>query len=406
LDLSAARHLFPATEEVTFLDAAAVSLVPTTAQRELAAFVEGCVHPQARDASQHHIWMDRQRERAVREAARLLNCSESQIALVESTTHGLNITAQSLPLQEGDGVLIADTEFLQVAIPWRMKEAHGGGLRVTPVRSGEGGVLTTDDFAAAMGPETRAICVSSVQWCSGYRVDLGGLGDLCRERGVFLVVDAIQEMGACTIDLAETPVDVLVAGGHKWLNSPFGCGVMYLSPDLLERLEPPAYGYLALNEPPGGWGEYFRTPSISPYSDWDFQGTAKRFEIAGTSNYPGAIGLGASLSLINEIGIGRIHEHILALTDRLHDELRRLGLRVISRREPESSRSGITVFSTGSPEDDRRVLAALLERRVLVAIRYTSGVGGIRVSTHFFNDGSDLDRLVEGLEEGLALLAR
>lgn len=400
MSLEAARRLFPAVEDVTFLDAAAVSLVPTTAQEDMEEFLRLCVRPVARDASQHHIWMDRQRERAVDEAARLLNCPPREIALVESTTHGLNIAAQSLPLRAGDRVLIADTEFLQVAIPWKMMEA-GAGIEIVPVRSGPDGVLLVEDFAAAMDDRTRVLCVSSVQWSSGYRVDLAALGDLCRERGVFLVVDAIQELGACRMDLARTPVDMLVAGGHKWLNAPFGCGVMYVSPELLERLEPPGYGYLALEEPAGGWGEYFRTPSISPFSEWTFQHGAKRFEIAGTSNYPGAIGLGASLALVNDLGIAAVHDHILRLTDRLHEELGDLGVHVVSQREPASVRSGITVFDLGSVEENRRILQALLDERVLVAMRYTSGVGGIRVSTHYFNDEDDILRLTEILRSSL-----
>jgi cysteine desulfurase / selenocysteine lyase len=397
LDVESARRLFPATEQMTFLDAAAVSLIPTRAQEELEGFLRVCVRPEARDASQHHIWMDRQRERAGQEAARLLRCSQEEIALVESTTHGLNIAAASLPLSAGDRVLVADTEFLQVAIPWKMRE-DTLGLEIVPVRSREEGVLTVEDFAAVMDERTRVVCVSSVQWSSGYRLDLAALGRHCREHGVYLVVDAIQEMGACSIDLSTTPVDILVAGGHKWLNAPFGCGVLYVPRPLQEVLQPPSHGYLALLDPPGGWAEYFRTPSITPYSDWHFQPSAKRFEIAGTANYPGAIGLGASLALINELGIEQIHQHILHLTDLLHDGLARLGVHVVSKREPAAVRSGITVFTAGDVRENGRVLEALLEQRILVAMRYTSGVGGIRVSTHFFNDARDVERLLEALE--------
>ncbi len=73
--------------------------------------------------------------RAIEEAAVLLNAEEDQIALVESTTHGLNIAANAIPLRPGDRVLIADTEYLQVSIPWKMKEASVG-VELVPVPTG------------------------------------------------------------------------------------------------------------------------------------------------------------------------------------------------------------------------------------------------------------------------------
>lgn len=391
-----ARATFPALGDRIFLDAACVSLIAQPVYDEIRQFLDICLSPDAADASQHHIAMDKARPRTVAEAARLINADPSRVALVESTSHGLNIVANALPLRAGDKVLIADTEFLQVAIPWQVR-AKRDGIEIVPVRTHDEGVVTPDDFAHAMDPRTRVVCVSSVQWNTGWRIDIGALGELCRARGIYLIVDAIQELGACPIDVTADPVDALVAGGHKWLNAPFGCGVLYLGPRILDELEPAGYGYLAVTEPDGGWDEYFRTPSISPYAERSFVRGAKRFEIGGTSNYPGAIGLGASIRQINQIGPAAIHAHILRLTDRLHDGLARAGARVITPREPVSGRSGITTFTCGDPARDRAHVDRLLARRVFVSIRYTSGVGGIRVSTHFFNNESDTDALVENL---------
>jgi selenocysteine lyase/cysteine desulfurase len=387
-----ARATFPALTSRTFLDAACVSIIAQPVYDEVRRFLDVCLVPEAQDASLHHVAMDQARERTTAEAARLLNADASSVALVESTTHGLNLVASVLPLGSGDRVLVADSEFLQVAIAWQT-QASKVGLEVVPVRTRDGAV-TPDDFARAMDARTRVVCVSSVQWHSGYRVDLPALSDLCRGRGVYLVVDAIQELGGGPVDVRATPVDALVAGGHKWLNAPFGCGVLYLAPPLVAGLEAPSLGYLAVTEPPGGWSEYFRTPSISPFDQRTFLQTARRFETGGTSNYPGAIGLGASIAQINAIGLETIRAHILRLTDRLHDELPRMGLRVISAREPESARSGITTFTTGDPVLDRALLQRFLAQRILVSIRYTAGVGGIRVSTHFFNSHEDVHRLL------------
>jgi len=391
-----ARDSFPGLKDKIFLDAAALSVTPVQARDAIGEFLDLAVYADAEDASQLHIAMDCIRKRPLTEAATLLGAPARNLALIESTSHGLNIAAAALPMQAGDEVLVADTEFLQVSIPWATMR-DPAGVKITPVHSHDGGVLTPEDFEAAMGPKTRVVCVSSVQWCSGYRLDIAGISELCRARRIWLVVDAIQEMGAMEIDLSTQHADFLMAGGHKWLNAPFGCGIMFVGDRALAELEPPSYGYLALAAPEAGWGEYFRTPDISPYREFSFPEQAKRFEIAGTSNYPGAAGLGGSLALLNEVGIKNVEQHIRGLTDLLHDELGELGAQVISKRDP-ACRSGITVFRIhDDPAEDLRLLNSILAEKILTSIRYTSGIGGFRVSTHYFNNEDDVRALCEAL---------
>ena len=168
----------------------------------------------------------------------------------------------------------------------------------------------------------------------------------------------------------------------------------------------PSWGYLGLDPPEGGWGHYFATPDTTPVRIYDFPTTAKSLEINGTANYPGAVGLGASLALINELGIEAIEKHLLGLTDRLHEELPRLGVRVVSRPEREA-RSGITTFEVSDDvHENEAFLQALLDERVYVAMRYTSRVGGIRISTHLYNDHEDLDRLLETMARLLGRTTR
>lgn len=389
------RRSFPAAGDRTFLDAACVSLAPRQAAEAIADFVELATTCPARDASALHIAMDERRRATVPLAARLLDAPEDQIALVESTTHGLNVAAAALPLGEGDEVLVPDTEFLQVAIPW-MKRAERAGIVVRPVRHHDGR-LAVDRFEEAWTPRTRVVCVSSVQWASGFRVDVAELHRLCRERDAWLVVDAVQELGAMVVRVNDRPADVVVAGGHKWLNAPFGCGVLYLSERFLAETEPVWWGYLALEEPEGGWPQYFRTPSITPFREYRFPKTAHSHEIGGTSNYPGAVGLGASIGLLLDVGVDAVEAHVRRLTDRLHAGLADLGVRVVTDPRPEA-RSGITVFRTSDdPEDEQRLLEALLDERIYVSVRYTAGVGGIRVSTHLYNTADDVDRLLAAI---------
>lgn len=391
------RHQFPALEHKVFLDAACVSIAPRAAVEAMSAFLEAAMHCPARSATDHHIAMDQAREAARPEAARLINAAPEEIALVESTTHALVIAARALPIEPGDNLLVPDLEFLQVPLAWR--QAPRGQAPEIRVVANVSGTLPVRAFADRMDERTRAVVVSSVQWSNGVRVDLAGLGALCRARGVYLVVDAIQQLGAVRLDVTETPVDIIACGGHKWLNAPFGAGFMYIRRGVWDRLSPPLSGYLAVTPPAGGWGAYFQTPSITPLQPVSFWADARRFETGGTSNYPGAIGLAAALRLINDLGTSRIDAYVRSLTDHLIRGLKALHVELVTPTAPEL-RSGIVTFRAGSTADsDVALMEYLLDRRILVSVRYTSGVGGVRVSCHFFNSIGDLDQLLNAIED-------
>lgn len=397
MDIAAARALFPGTRNQVFLDAACVSLLPAPAEEALSRLGQELLLCPARDASAHHIALDQTADQPRREAARLIGARPQDIALVESTTHGLQAIAAAVPLGQGDRVLVGDTEFLGLAVPWLpRRERDGFHIDVVPSRAGR---LLVEDFARAAGPRTRLILLSSVQWNNGFRADLAAFSELARARDMVLVVDAIQQLGAVPLDVAQTPVDFLVCGGHKWLNAPVGRGFLYVQPRWVERLTPPAWGYLNVPPPPEGWAEYFATPSIPAVRDYEFVAEARRFEIGGTANYPGNVALGAALALINDLGRDAIFAHIFGLTERLLQGLERAGVSLVSPPEP-AARSGIVTFTLGAgPGRDTECLHFLWDRRILISQRYTAGIGGLRVSVHFFNNAADIDRLVEAVGE-------
>jgi len=394
VNLAAIREEFPALREKTFLDAACVSIAPRCAVAAIEHFLQRALTCPEASATLNHIAMDSERAAARPVVAQLINAAEDEIALVESTSHGLAIAAQAIPLEHGDQVLLGAPEFMEVAVPWcQLRNQIGLDLRVVPHRDGR---LLVNDFAAAMTPRTRLVVVSSVQWSHGYRLDMAALSSMCRQRGVWLVADVIQQLGAVPFDVQAAPVDAAVCGGHKWLNAPFGCGFLYLRRERMPELRPPIAGYLAVETPEGGWGNYFQTPSIQPVREYRFVNAARRYESGGTANYPGAIGLAASVRMILELGPSRIAEHVWTLGDSLIAGLDRLGVQVVTPPGREE-RAGIVTFSLGGPERNVALMEHLLARRVLVSVRYTAGVGGVRVACHFFNNEDDIGRLLEGV---------
>jgi len=396
LDTELVRSQFPGAEDKTYLDAACVSIAPQRAREAVADFADRALLCPAGSATEHHLAMDELRQQAIPQVAELLSANPTDVALVESTTHGLNIAARGLGLPSEAEILVCDMEFLQSPIPWIME-----GYRVVSVPS-PGGRVLPEHFEALLTSNTKAIVLSSTQWNNGFRADLKEFSDLCHRHGLLLVVDAVQELGAMKVDVNEVGVDVLTAGGHKWLNSPFGCGLLYVSPDVRERMVSPSWGYLNLNDPEGGWGNYFSTPEIRAVrgaDEYSFMTSAKRLETGGTSNYPGAIGLAESIRLVNELGTAAIERHILGLTDVLIDGLHGLGVQVVTVSE-KKHRSGIVSFRFYEDINaERDLVARLHQQRIFVSIRFTGNVGGIRVSSHYFNTNDDLQKLLDALKE-------
>jgi cysteine desulfurase/selenocysteine lyase len=395
MNFEQARSEFPIMKEKVFMDAACVSVAPQRTVKAVKDFADYTATCPEESSSAHHVAMDMMRKKAYDEVVKLIKADPDEIALVESTTHGLNIAATSIVLPPGSKVLICDLEFLQVAIPWSMQKERGIEIEVIKNRDGR---ILVEDFEKAMNDKVKMVVISSVQWCNGWLVDLKALGELCKKRGVYLVVDAIHQVGAVNLDLSQTHVDILTAGGHKWLNSPYGCGFLYVNKEMVKNLKPRFWGYLNLGEPEGGWPAYFGTPSISPVRDWDFVETAKKFEIGGTSNYAGTIALGESLTLFNELGIENIEKYNVKLADYLIEGLKDVGATVITRPDPEH-RSALVVFrSYEDIKEENKLMDELHKNHMYVAMRFTSNVGGIRVSCHFFNNKSDVDALLAQLK--------
>ena len=396
---------FPALDkDLTFLDAACVSLIPQRTVRVMHEFIEYSARNDEINSSEHHINMDHKRDKAYKEAAKLLNADLEEIALVESTSHGLNIAATSLEVKPGENILTTNLEFIQVALPWCVKrEKEGIEIKVVKAKDNR---FTVEDFAKAADNKTRIIVISSVEWCNGWRMDLKSIGDFCKQKGIYLVVDSVQELGVRNMDTKSFHVDILTAGGHKWLNSPFGTGVMYINKDLLGKIDPVFWGYLNSEAPAEGWGAYWENPGSQAVNNWKFVKTARRFEIGGTSNYPGAIALGESLGLVNELGIKNIEEHVLDLGDYCMKKMEELGGTIITHKERDR-RAGIVIFRLyNDTKKDLEILKKLHAKRVLIAQRFTDYVGGFRVSCQYYNMEKDIDVLADTLKPIIAEMGK
>jgi cysteine desulfurase/selenocysteine lyase len=374
LDPTPYRGLFPITERCAFFNHAGVSPLNTRAVEAMNAFNQrSAAEPFAQVYEDAGAALLDLRQRL----AALINArSADEIVLMQNTAMGINTAALSLPLRPGDNVLVLDGDYPANIYPW-MNLAHRGVL--TKVVPSHDGGLNLDLLVSRMDNHTRAVAMSTVVFATGFCNNLIALGQLCKERGIFFVVDGIQSLGALPFDVRAANVDFLACGSQKWLLGPPGGGFLYVRRELLDELAP---------------GAYVGTSSVvdaANFLDYNFtlQPTAERF-LLGSQNFIGMIGLHECIALIQEIGIEPISQRVLALAGTAIAALHERGYRV-SVPAPEQ-RSGIVIAEVDDPE----AVSARLKAAGIISIPRGKGV---RFAPHFYNTEAEILRAVETLDQ-------
>ena len=359
---------FPVTKRLTYLNHAAVAPLCRPAAEAMKRLADDALH----HGSLHYDqWMAAYQGLRTA-AARLINASPGEIAIVKNTSEGIATVALGLDWKPGDRVVVFQEEFPANYFPWLRLENRG--LRITRLSLYD----PLDRIAEAIRG-ARLLAISYVNYLSGYRVDLDALGRLCRERDCFFFVDAIQGMGAFPIDVERSHIDALSADGHKWMLGPEGNGVLYVRKDRLDQIEPVEFGWTNA----AGYADY-SSRDMAPRPD------AGRYE-CGTLNTIGCFGQRAAIEFLLETGIDRITRAVEHLAECIERGVRARGYEVLAERTPETG-SGIVSFR--HPQvDAREIVAKLGEARITAAPRQ----GWIRTSPHFYIDPAEIDRMLDVL---------
>jgi len=313
-------------------------------------------------------------------AAGLLECDPDEIALVPNTSSGLHLVADGLQWRAGDEVVLFDRDFPANVQPWRRLAGRGVRLRWVPMRDGG---YHLDDVSAAIGPATRLVAASHVNFATGFRLDLDALCALAAPHGALVCVDAVQSVGTMPLSLASTPVDFLAAGGHKWLCAPPGTGVFFCRRGRLDELR---WG-------PAGWYGFHGATDMLVKGEGHFRydlplrPAARRFE-GGMANFIGLVGLAAALRELRGVGLEAVATRIGTLTGRLREGVADLGYRVLC----PAARSGIVSFCHPSLRAE-----VLVKRLAESGCHLSAPDGKLRASPHCWTEDGDVDQLLEKL---------
>ncbi|MES0325064.1 MAG: aminotransferase class V-fold PLP-dependent enzyme [Candidatus Bathyarchaeia archaeon] len=384
MDISKVRKDFPVLETQAYLNSAATGPLLSHVKEAVVGWWD------AREGLQY---VDLPNARG--EVANLIHCDEKSVALVHRASQGVNIVAGLVQPRKGDNIVLTDLSYPSSVYPWVGYQ----GVEIRRI-SNRDGVIDLSDFEEVIDDETKIVCLNRVEWTSGLRHDVKTITETAHDHGALVLDDAFQAVGAVDVDVSKEDVDFLVFGGEKWMCSSGRAAALYVNPRHVEEYEPSYRFYWRVYEN----FQWSYAPWDKPVHDniesWSgpLVKTAERFD-PGCVGEDAQCGFHASLKYFNELGIDGIEKRVLGLSEYLIDGLKDLGLKVNTPHEKEK-RAGIVTYTMDRYDDNAASYEAMKKEGVMVAHRYTGGVGGIRVSPHFFNTEEEIDRVL-GIQKNI-----
>lgn len=380
IDLNELRRTeFPWTTrgDVAYLNHAGTGPLPERTVRALHEWDRVRAEPWRNTAKEQFGVLARSRELC----ARMIGAVPDEIAMMVNTGYGINVAASSIPLRPGDVIVTPDREFPANVYPW-MALAARRGLEYRRVPYVNGLADENALISALDEPDVKVLSVSWVSFETGLKLDLERLGAACRERGIYFVVDAIQGIGAASIDVRACHIDFLACGGQKWLLSPWGTGFLYVRRELARELVPHTVSWMAVRN----------SEDFSRLCDYELNwfDDARRFEMI-TLPYQEFAGFNASLELFESVGWSRVHGLVAERANQIVEWTHgRNDVSLITPSEP-ARRAGVVAIR---PDNPVKASARLFAKNVPHALRE----GMIRLAPHFYTSAEDVERALSVLE--------
>lgn len=323
--------------------------------------------------------------------ARLFHAKDSKRVLFSpGITYSLNTFIKGF-LKSGDHVIVTGIEHNAVMRPLRQMEHEGVIYDVA--RTDVEGCVQPEDVEALIRPETKAVIVSHASNVCGTVMPIQEIGDICRRRHIFFVVDTAQSAGTLEVDMEKCGIDFLTFTGHKGLLGPQGIGGFLISEEIDQLMQPFVAGGT------GSQSDSFDMPQNLP----------DKYE-SGTMNLPGIIGLHAALSHIENVGISEIHRQKMELTSYFLERIKEAGgIRIVGKQGTEGRTA---VVSLDFEKGDNAVIAFGLEADYGIMTRvglhcaplahkslHTYPQGTVRFAFSPANTKEEIETCVEGLRD-------
>lgn len=372
------RKLFDIPEDIAYFNCAYYSPQLNESHKRLQIGVTSKNHPWERTPS--NFFEDSE---AIRQLASGIFGGDSDgYAIIPAVSYGLSAVARILEpqLQTGDNVLIVEEEFPSSVLTWRRVAKEKNINLITVPKPANGN--WTEGIINKIDKSVKVVSISTCHWTNGALIDLISIRKICDLTGSLMVIDATQSLGAMPFAMDEIRPDFLIAAGYKWLLSPYGFTLMYVS-ERWRNSRPLEESWQAREN-----AEDFT--SLVNYSDTYMVG-ARRFDVGekGTPTIlPGAL---AALKQIKEWGVPQISETLSVINKRIAAQLVNLGFQL-----PDDSQRCPHMLGAVIPERYKgNLVSELREKKIFISQRGKS----VRFAPHLYITDNDLFRLLETLND-------
>ncbi|HEY3280208.1 MAG TPA: aminotransferase class V-fold PLP-dependent enzyme [Gemmatimonadales bacterium] len=371
------RSEFPIFRDRIYLNTCSLGALGERSRRKVAEFLDLW---QSRGASAwYDVWWAALGELRSR-YGRIVGAAPAEIALAPSISVALSAVAEAIDYARRPKVVITSLDFPTVAYQWLAKARRGVELVV--VESPDKVSVPVEAIARAVDDRTALVATSHVYFTSGAIQDIKSVADVAHKRGALCLIDAYQAVGQVPVDVKAVGVDILTAGGLKWLLGGPGIVFAYVREELAQRLQPAVAGWF------GHRDQFAFDPRTLTFHD-----DARRFEL-GTPSLAAVYAQLGGLEYVEEIGVPAIRRVTAELTEDLIARARAAGF-VPKVAADASARSAIVMLPVPDPPAAVRHLA---DAGVVADTR----PGHVRLSPFFYNLQDDHVTALERLATHLA----
>jgi len=403
LDVEKIRKDFPILKTgIIYLDSTASSLTPEPVLQNMLKFYREYRGNVGRGIHRLSVKASEEYEQAHEKVANFINAkSTSEIIMTRNTTEGINLIASGLKWKRGDKIVTSVIEHHSNFIVWlRVRDRYGAQVKaIRPREPAKKGILDPADFEKAIDDKTKLVAITHVSNVLGVVTPVEEIAEIAHEHGAYVLIDGAQSVPHMKVDVQRIKCDFLAFSGHK-MCAPTGSGAVYIREELIDEVEPLCIG--------GG------TIDDVGLDYYKLNGSPRRFE-AGTPDAASAIGLGAAIDYLEQIGMENIESHEKKLVKLMYEGLSALPKVEVYGPEPEE-RVGIVSFNVGDLNPHDVALALDVSANIMVRSGHHCALplsktilgkpGSVRASLYIYNTKEEVEKLVSTVKEIAETLAK
>ena len=371
---------FPASNKI-YLNNASVSLMPSQSINAMNDFLIS-YNSLGPDSSDSASLIEEKLNNVRKIIAKIICCKPEEVILTQSTTDGINIVANGLSFDDSSNIIIRGMthEHHSNFYPW-IKLKNKISVRNLPIDSN--GFFKLDDLKSNVDNNTKLLAISHALYNTGSILPVEKISTALKKEIPFFI-DSAQTIGCIgTHDVSKLGCDFMSFNGSKWLCGPMGTGLFYCKKESSELLEPKTIG-----------GE---SAIIENDNNLIFKDLPEKFQ-TGFRNYVGIVGLESSVKYLLNFGMENIRKKNQNLSNIFRDELMKIPNVILYGPEDPDKRTSIISFNIKN-FDSEKIVQKLEKQNIILAVREIMEKKIIRVSPHFFNNESDMLKVIDEIKK-------